>query len=93
MDIELVTNTVVGLKIPLTSIVTKDFYVIPSRMATTQDNQTGFTLYEGKNKTTFKNVSIYASIDDSSVSNWQWTKQNNLRFIMLTRVHLRKGMP
>ena len=68
LDIELVTNTVVGLKIPLTSIVTKDFYVIPSRMATTQDNQTGFTLYEGKNKTTFKNVSIYASIDDSSVS-------------------------
>ena len=58
LDIELVTNTVVGLKIPLTSIVTKDFYVIPSRMATTQDNQTGFTLYEGKNKTTFKNVSI-----------------------------------
>ena len=46
--IELVTNTVVGLKIPLTSIVTKDFYVIPSRMATTQDNQTGFTLYEGE---------------------------------------------
>ena len=68
LDIELVTNTVVGLKIPLTSIVTKDFYVIPSRMATTQDNQTGFTLYEGKNKTTFKNVSIYASVDDSSVS-------------------------
>jgi len=68
LDIELVTNTVVGLKIPLTSIVTKDFYVIPSRMSTTQDNQTGFTLYEGKNKTTFKNVSIYASIDDSSVS-------------------------
>ena len=23
--------------------------------------------------------------------NWQWMKQNNLRFIMLTRVHLRKG--
>mgnify|MGYP000650600502 CR=1 FL=1 len=45
--IELVTNTVVGLKIPLTSIVPR-FYVIPSRMATTQDNQTGFTLYEGK---------------------------------------------
>ena len=68
LDIELVTNTVVGLKIPLTSIVTKDFYVIPSRMATTQNNQTGFSLSEGKNKTTFKSVSIYASIDDTSVS-------------------------
>jgi lipopolysaccharide export LptBFGC system permease protein LptF len=29
LDIELVTNTVVGLKIPLSSIVTKDFYVVP----------------------------------------------------------------
>ena len=40
LDIELVTNTVVGLKIPLSSIVTKDFYVVPSRMATTQNNET-----------------------------------------------------
>ena len=33
LDIELVTNTVVGLKIPLSSIVTKDFYVVPSTSA------------------------------------------------------------
>ena len=92
LDIELVTNTVVGLKIPLTSIVTKDFYVIPSRMATTQDNQTGFTFMR-ENKTTFKNVSIYASIDDSSVSKLAVDEAEQPQIIMLTRVHLRKGMP
>ena len=72
LDIELVTNTVVGLKVPLTSIVTKDFYVVPSRMATTQNNETGFMLADktksGKDATTFKSVSIYASIEDTSVS-------------------------
>ena len=69
LDIELVTNTVVGLKIPLSSIVTKDFYVVPSRMATTQNNETGFMLASGnKDSGTFKSVSIYASVEDTSVS-------------------------
>ena len=40
LDIELVTNTVTGLKIPLTSIVTKDFYTIPSTFAN-EDPETG----------------------------------------------------
>lgn len=69
LDIELVTNTVAGLKIPLSSIVTKDFYVVPSRMATTQNNETGFMLASGnKDSGTFKSVSIYASVEDASVS-------------------------
>ena len=69
LDIELVTNTVVGLKIPLSSIVTKDFYVVPSRMTTTQNNETGFMLASGnKDSGTFKSVSIYASVEDTSVS-------------------------
>lgn len=69
LDIELVTNTVVGLKIPLSSIVTKDFYVVPSRMATTQNNETGFMLASGnKDSGTFKSISIYASVEDTSVS-------------------------
>ena len=33
LDIELVTNTVTGLKIPLSSVVTKEFYTIPSAFA------------------------------------------------------------
>lgn len=69
LDIELVTNIVVGLKIPLSSIVTKDFYVVPSRMATTQNNETGFMLASGnKDSGTFKSVNIYASVEDTSVS-------------------------
>ena len=71
LDIELVTNTTVGLKIPLSAIVTKDFYVIPSSYAKTdpQSNETGFLLdsgKSGKSTTTFKNASIYAKIEDSS---------------------------
>lgn len=38
-EIELVTNTVTGLKIPLSSIVTKEFYKTPSAYLTTNVNQ------------------------------------------------------
>ena len=38
LEIELVTNTVTGLKIPLSSIVTKEFYQIPSDYATTNED-------------------------------------------------------
>lgn len=70
LDIELVTNIVVGLKIPLSSIVTKDFYVIPDKMAATdpKTGNTGFIMEEktksGKNASVFKDVSIYAKIED-----------------------------
>ena len=51
VEIELVTNTVTGLKIPLSSIVTKEFYTIPSKYATTdkETQQTGF-MVEGTDK-------------------------------------------
>lgn len=74
LDIELVTNTSTGLKIPLSSIVTKDFYVIPDSYATTdpQSGTTGFMLAtktkSGKAATTFKSASIYASIEEKSSS-------------------------
>lgn len=67
LDIELVTNTVNGLKIPLSSIVTKEFYTIPSEYATTNEEtqQTGFMVEEvnkeGKIVNTFVNSTIYAS--------------------------------
>lgn len=68
------TNTSTGLKIPLSSIVTKDFYVIPDSYATTdpQSGATGFMLAtktkSGKAATTFKSASIYASIEEKSSS-------------------------
>ena len=70
LEIELVTNTVTGLKVPLSSIVTKEFYVIPSKYATTnQDNQeTGFMVQSrdknGKDVDTFVHTTIYASKEE-----------------------------
>lgn len=69
LDIELVTNTVSGLKIPLSSIVTKEFYTIPSTVATTNEDsmETGFMVADknknGENITTFKSATIYASVE------------------------------
>lgn len=69
LDIELVTNTVSGLKIPLSSIVTKEFYTIPSTVATTNEDthEIGFMVQDknksGEDVTTFKNTTIYASVE------------------------------
>lgn len=45
LDIELVTNTQSGLKIPLSSIVTKDFYIIPKEYIAynEEEGEAGFT--------------------------------------------------
>ncbi|MBU5481481.1 hypothetical protein KQI91_09745 [Blautia sp. MSJ-19] len=71
LEIELVTNTVTGLKIPLSSIVTKEFYLIPSKYATTREDtqEIGF-MVEDKNKSsqTFVSPSIYDQVTDSSAA-------------------------
>lgn len=68
LDIELVTNTVTGLKIPLTSIVTKDFYTIPSTFANT-DSETGEETFlvqvrgeNGETETKVVSPIIYATV-------------------------------
>lgn len=74
LDIELVTNTSTGLKIPLTSIVTKNFYTIPSEYATFDENsgQTGFWVdgkdEHGKSAQIFVSPTIYASVEIASNS-------------------------
>lgn len=72
LEIELVTNTVTGLKIPLSSIVTKEFYKIPSKYLTTdkKTNVAGF-LIEGSDKngssaSTFVKADIYAQLENES---------------------------
>ena len=66
LEIELVTNNVTGLKIPLSSIVTKEFYKIPSKYATTNEEsqQTGFMVEgsgkDGESAMNFVTASIYA---------------------------------
>ncbi len=72
LEIELVTNTVIGLKIPLSSIVTKEFYTIPSEYSTVDEKteQLGFLLEsrdkDGKAATTFVSPTIYASVEVSA---------------------------
>ncbi|HIY01384.1 MAG TPA: hypothetical protein IAA26_06035 [Candidatus Blautia faecipullorum] len=74
LEIELVTNTVTGLKIPLSSIVTKEFYKIPSEYATTNEDsqETGFMVTgvnnDGNEVNTFVTATIYAGIEDGSAS-------------------------
>ena len=70
LDIELVTNTNSGLKIPLTSIVSKEFYTVPAIYATRNEDSSdiGFMLAdknkEGKDVTTFVTPRIYARLAD-----------------------------
>ena len=87
LEIELVTNTVTGLKIPLSSIVTKEFYLIPSEYATTNEDsqETGFMVL-GKDKSgnetrTFVSPSIYASIEDGSQDTDDESKKKYLYYV------------
>ncbi|NCB91472.1 MAG: hypothetical protein EOM40_02715 [Clostridia bacterium] len=66
LDIELVTNTKSGLKIPLSSIVKKDFYIIPKEFVTynEEDGKAGFNkkIKRGKGEddsSEFVQVTIY----------------------------------
>ena len=70
LEIELVTNTITGLKIPLSSIVTKDFYTIPSAFAIKDPNSEELTFQiatrtkDGKTETRVVSPTIYASIEN-----------------------------
>lgn len=64
LDIELVTNTKSGLKIPRSSIVTKDFYVIPKEYVThsEEDGSAGFNkkiTRDNKETSEFVQATIY----------------------------------
>ena len=67
LEIELVTNTVTGLKVPLSSIVTKEFYIIPSKYATTNTDsqETGFMVQSNGKNNTFVTSTIYAQEEQS----------------------------
>ena len=73
LEIELVTNTVTGLKIPLSSIVTKEFYLIPSKYSTkNEDSQDIGFMVQGKDNNdslSFVKASIYASIEEDTADN------------------------
>lgn len=72
LDIELVTNTVTGLKIPLSAIDTKDFYVIPAAYATVDPDSlsVGFNKIskdsDGNSVRTFVQATIYGKTEDKA---------------------------
>lgn len=65
IDIELVTNTEVGLKIPVSSIVTKKFFTVPEAYAVSSEdgNEVGFLVMktdrQGKTTTVFTTTTLY----------------------------------
>lgn len=69
LEVELVTNTRTGLKIPVSSIVNKEFYTIPTKLQTTNDsNMVGFRREvkdkDGKISTEFIQATLYAEMKD-----------------------------
>ena len=87
LEIELVTNTVTGLKVPLSSIVTKEFYIIPSKYATTNEDsqETGFMVQsktqKGKDVNTFVTTTIYASKEEDSSGNNEESTPSYLYYV------------
>ena len=87
LEIELVTNTVTGLKVPLSSIVTKEFYIIPSKYATTNadSQETGFMVQSDGKNNTFVTSTIYAqeeqsgSKDDGETSYLYYVDKNDFK--------------
>ena len=67
-DVELVTNTQVGLKIPVSAIVTKEFYLIPESLLVEggEDRNPGFyrqvTDKDGNVSTEFVECTLYSSV-------------------------------
>ena len=64
LDIELVTNTQSGLKIPLTSIVTKEFFTIPASFLSSGGDRgaDGFLIREQDNEGNFVTTFIEAEL-------------------------------
>lgn len=71
LEIELITNAEKGLKIPISSVVSKDFFLIPKEYAVSLENSSdlGFIRksenQDGTYKTEFVNATIYASDDNN----------------------------
>lgn len=74
LDIELVTNTVTGLKIPLSAVKSKEFYVIPAEYASQNPDslEVGFNKVskdsDGNIVKTFIHANIFGKIEDKEAS-------------------------
>ncbi len=71
VDVEIISNTQTGLKIPVSAVVTKEFYVIPEKFLTysgDDSSEAGFlretTDENGEKSTEFVSTTVYAMSDD-----------------------------
>lgn len=73
LEVELVVNTQSGLKIPVSSIVQKEFYTVPKEYETSggDDNNSGFfremTDKDGNTTTEFVEATLYAEDEEEGV--------------------------
>ena len=79
LEIELVTNTVTGLKVPLSSVVTKEFYKLPSEYLTTNDSQEVGVMIQKTDKNgnaskTFVKATIYGEDTQETDDNEKTSK-------------------
>ncbi len=65
LDVEIVSNIQTGLKIPISSVVTKEFYTIPSSYLTQEEGEDGVLKEtrksDGSSSTEFVPVTVYES--------------------------------
>ncbi len=85
LDVELVTNTRSGLKIPLSSLVAKDFYLVPSGWAVTggENGSLGFlketTDDKGQVSSSFVETVIYAESESEEGESYYYVDTASLR--------------
>ena len=75
LEVELITNTNSGLKIPVSSLVTKEFYLIPEKMCVSggDSDEVGFmqmtTDEDGEETTSFVAATLYESVSEGEDEN------------------------
>lgn len=69
LDLELILEDESGLKIPKSAVTEKEFYTVPEDYITQGGNNSGsgVLIQEGKDKTTFKNVTVYYRDKDTGM--------------------------
>ena len=69
LSIELILEAENGLKIPKSSVIEEEFYVIPEAYLTTGGNSSsqGVMVMEGSGNAVFRSVNIYNTTDDGDV--------------------------
>ena len=84
LEVELVTNTYSGLKIPLSATVTQDFYLIPTEWAVTggENSSLGFLVEtetsDGGTATSFVETTIYAEMTGEDQKSYYYVDTNSL---------------